>query len=53
MYKLFWIGNTTGTGGVGIFLAERLVENVVNVNRVNDRIIVIMSLVGKRVISVV
>ena len=53
VYKLFWIGKTIGTGGVGIFLAERWVENVVNMNRVNDRIIVVKILVGKIVICVV
>ena len=33
-YKLFWIGNTRGIGGVGIFLKQSLVENVFEVTRV-------------------
>ena len=42
-YKLFWMGNDKGTGGVGIFLSEKWVDKVIDVNRVSDRIINIVE----------
>ena len=42
-YKLFWIGNSTGYGGVGIFIAEKWIDKVIDVKRVNDRIIVVIK----------
>ena len=38
-YKLFWQGSNKGTAGVGVFIAERWMDSVVNVVRVNERII--------------
>ena len=32
-YKLWWSGETTSKGGVGIFVKEKLVENVIKVER--------------------
>lgn len=52
MYKFFWVGKDDGFGGVGILLKEKWVEHVVDVNRVNDRIMVIKVLVGSTVITV-
>ena len=34
-YKLFWQGCNKGTAGVGVFIAERWIDSVVNVVRVN------------------
>ena len=31
-YKMFWVGNYTGFGGVGILLAEKWVEKVIDVD---------------------
>ena len=39
-YKFFWAGNEAGTAGVGILLAEKWAENVINVKRYSDRAIV-------------
>ncbi|XP_057317637.1 uncharacterized protein LOC130662734 [Hydractinia symbiolongicarpus] len=50
-YKLFWIGNSDGYGGVGIFVAEKWVEKVIDVMRVNSRIIVIKFLIGNRIVT--
>ena len=36
-YKLFWIGNQEGNGGVGVMLAEKWIQKAIHVNRVNDR----------------
>ena len=38
-YKFFWVGNSDGVGGVGILLAEKWVDEVIEVVRVCDRII--------------
>ena len=37
-YKLLWIGN--GKYSVGIFLAKKFVDKVINISRVSDRMIV-------------
>ncbi|XP_057306907.1 uncharacterized protein LOC130645064 [Hydractinia symbiolongicarpus] len=50
-YKLFWIGTSDGYGGVGIFVAEKWVEKVIDVMRVNSRIIVIKFLIGNRIVT--
>ena len=52
-YKLFWIGNSTGYGRVGIFIAEEWVDKVIDVKRVNDCIIVVKFLIGKRIVTAV
>ena len=52
-YKLFWIGNSTGYGGVGIFIAEKWIDKVIDVKRVNDHIIVVKFLIGKKIVTAV
>ena len=37
-YKLLWIGN--GKGSVGVFLAKKWVDKVINISRVSDSMIV-------------
>ena len=50
-YKLFWIGNQEGNGGVGVMLAEKWIQKVIHVNRVNDRLVLSKVHVGKRVVT--
>ena len=50
-YKLFWIGNQEGNGGVGVMLAEKLIQKVIHVNRVNDRLVLSKVHVGNRVVT--
>ena len=38
--KLFWIGCDSGTGSVGIKVADKWVERVLEVRRVNTRVII-------------
>ena len=51
-YKLYWSGNSKGTAGVGVFLAEKWIQKVFEVKRVSDRIILIKLVVGLRVLNV-
>ena len=52
-YKLFWIRNQEGNGGVGVMLAEKWIQKVIHVNRVNDRLMLLKVLVGKRVVTII
>ena len=52
-YKLFWIGNQEGNGGVGVMLAEKWIQKVIHVNRVNDRLMLLKVPVGKRVVTII
>ena len=40
-------------GGVGIFIAQKLVDKVIDVKRFNDRIIVVKFLIGKIIVTAV
>ena len=53
IYKFFWVGNSDGFGGVGVLLAEKWIEKIIDVKRVNSRIMVIKILVGQTVLAVV
>ena len=50
-YKLYWSGNDKGTAGVGVFVAEEWIENVLEVQRVSDRILLVSFIVGQRVVT--
>ena len=52
-YKLFWIGNQEGNGGVGVMLAEKWIQKVIHVNRINDRLMLLKVFVGKRVVTII
>ena len=49
-YKLFWAGNSKGTAGIGVFVAEKWKEKVFEVKQVSDRIILVEIIVGQRVL---
>ena len=49
---MWWSGNSSGIGGVGILVKE-LREKVVNVRRRSDRVMVVMLALGKQVIRVI
>ena len=51
-YKLFWSGNSKGTAGVGVLLAEEWTEKVYEVTRVSDRIILLRLVIGLKVLNV-
>ena len=52
-YKLFWVGKDTGHGGVGILVSTKWVVKINEVNRVNDRLMMIKLLVDKRIVAIV
>ena len=52
-YKLFWMGNDKGTGGVSIFLAEKWVDKMIDVNRVSNRIILLKLMVGETIFTTI
>ena len=51
--KTLWIGNQEGNGGVGVMLAEKWIQKVIHVNRVNDSLMLLKVLVGKRVVTII
>ena len=46
-YKLWWSGNKEGYGGVGVLVKEELCDNVVDVRRVNDRVMSLAIVLGQ------
>ena len=51
--RMFRFSSRDGTGGVAILLAEKWAENVIDVNRVNDRIMFVKLLLGKSIVVLV
>ena len=52
-YKLFWQCCNNGTAGVGMFIAERWIDSVVDVIRVNERIMYVKLVIGKQIGNIV
>jgi hypothetical protein len=52
-YKFFWIGCDEGVAGVGVMMAKKWVDSVIEVKRVNERILVIRVRVGKSILNLV
>ena len=52
-YKLYWKGEETGCGGVGLMVKHDLVESVMEVRRVFPRIISVDIVVNKKVVTVI
>ena len=52
-YKFFWQGCNKGTAGVGVFIAERWIDSVVNVVRVNERMMYVKLVIGKQIVNIV
>ena len=52
-YKLFWAGNGKGLGEVGIFLAKKWVDKIINISRASDRMIVNKVLTQRIIISLI
>ena len=52
-YKFFWQGCNKGTAGVGVFMAEKWINRVVNVVRVSERIMYVKLVIGKQIVNIV
>ena len=50
-YKFFWQSCNKGTAGV--FIADRWIDSVVNVVRVNERIMYVKLVIGKQIVNIV
>ena len=46
-HKMFWVGNNFSLGCVKILVARKWIDQIFNVKRVNDRLMVIKLLIGK------
>ena len=51
-YKLWWLGNDAGSGGVGILVKEEISGNV-EVRRKSDRVMAIVLTLGREVIQMI
>ena len=51
-YKFFWTGNTKGTNGVGLLVAEKWVEKVIQVDRISDRLMSLKLVVGTDIVNI-
>ena len=52
-YKCFWSGDKEGAGGVAVLVARKWQEEVTEVKRVSERIMLIRIRVGKRILCLV
>ena len=52
-FKLWWSGNSSGIGGVGILVKKELCEKVVDIRRKSDRAMVVVLGFGEQVIRVI
>ena len=50
-YKFFWQCCNERTAGVGVFIAQRLIDSVVNVVRVNEWIMYVKLVIGKQIVN--
>ena len=51
--KFFWMGCDEGISGVGILVAEKWIDDVIEVKRINDRLMVLRVRIGKSVLNLV
>ena len=52
-YKFFWKGDDSGSGGVGVSVAGKWINNVISVIRHSTRLIMLRLLCGKSIINFV
>ena len=50
-YTIFWQDCNKGTAGVGVFIAERWIDSVVDVVRVNEWIMYVKLVIGKQIVN--
>ena len=52
-FKIFWQGHKNGNAGVGVIVANKWVDKVVEVNRVNEHMMAVKLIVGKRLMNII
>ena len=52
-FELWWSGNEDKKSGVGILVREDLCVNVMEINRISDRVRVVVNIFGKNVMRIV
>ena len=52
-YKLIWKGNSEGTAGVRILVASELVDRIIRVERISDRVIAVDLVIGEQIVKMV
>ena len=52
-YKFFWVGCEEGLAGVGVLVAAKWIDSVVEVRRVNERVMVLRLAIGKSLLNVI
>ena len=52
-YKLIWKGNSEGTAGVGVLVASELVDRIIRVERISDRVIAVDLVIGEQIVKMV
>ena len=53
IYKFYWKGCEQGVSGVGVMVAERWIDKVIEVRRFSARIMLLRVIVGKSVLCLV
>ena len=51
-YKFIWQGCKKGTACVGVFIAERWIDSVADMVRVNERIMWVKLVIGKHIVNI-
>ena len=52
-YKFFWKGCKGGSAGVGVLVAEKWVENVIEVKKLSERILLVRVSIGVNILNVI
>src|SRR6267154_6206776 len=52
-YKLFWKGGGEGLAGVGVLVEEKWVENVIEVKKLSEMIMLIRVSIGVNILNVI
>jgi len=51
-YKLFWMGGEERSDGVGIFVAEKWVDSVVNIERHSKRVLILRMVLDNGLLNI-
>ena len=52
-YRFYYCSNKSGFGGAGVLLAETWADEVIEVQRISDRVSILKFMIGSRVLTFV